>query len=1083
MKILKLRLQNLNSVYGSWEIDFTHPDYEEAGIFAIVGPTGSGKSTILDAISLALFGKTPRLGLISSSNNEIMSRHTAECLAEVEFETAKGVYSCTWSQAKAHKKVDGKLQDSSHEISDLVNKKILATKKRDVLDCVKEITGLDYEQFTRSILLPQGGFADFLQANSAERAPILEQITGTGIYTEISKKVHEVYTLKKSELERLQSILDNIQLLTDEEIKNYKETIKVSQNELAAVKKKRETNAEYIQWQQTVQNLKEELNTLHEDIENNKQAIEDFLPDRERLQQALKAAQVQKEVNDYLQGIERLKQSKKDLHQAEIKTKESHDTLNEKKHHEKVIENEFTQAKAAVERFEPIYKEVLLLDKDISIKNTELERLTAQMTALKETLKRDKADLSQCELNEKEYTKSLGDIESSFQQSAGDEFLVSSLSGIEQQLNQQNQLQQQRNKLIQRLEHEKSEQGVIAKKLTDNKRLQDQYNLDENKSLESLQQEKLKLSQLLSGQDEQSIKELLEITQKAKSFADRAADLEQQRNSLVAGEPCALCGSTEHPFVDSKKPPEPDELTQRIQQLNDKLAQIDEFKESVSKYEKDLELCERNKSENNIHAQNLKNEQLKLEKSISELIGEVEDLDNTIQSGITHVDDLLKPIGLSAQRFADVTALINDLNKRKNNWLELNKQKELINTQLFELKGQQDNLKTKIQSVQNQYQELTEHQQNVKKDFDNYVSQRKDIFTEGDIQVERQRLHDARSHAEHALETYRIELNDLKSENIRYSEALTHSQKSLEERQADLLKRTDIMNSALQENGFKDIESYQAVSMPTEKIARLKEIKIKLDNDFTVLQTKQKDRQERLTKEQSKELTKSPIEELLQQKAALIKSEDELTSSIAQAEGRLNYNEESKQQQQEQLDQIEVAENEKSHWGHMHTLIGSNDGKKFRNFAQGLTFEIMINHANKELKKISKRYLLIHDAKTPLQLDVVDADQGGEIRSTKNLSGGESFLVSLALALGLSKMASSNISIDSLFLDEGFGTLDEDALDMVVGALTSINQEGKIIGVISHVPSLKERITTQINLLPTSGGKSIIKGKGCRLMN
>jgi DNA repair protein SbcC/Rad50 len=160
-------------------------------------------------------------------------------------------------------------------------------------------------------------------------------------------------------------------------------------------------------------------------------------------------------------------------------------------------------------------------------------------------------------------------------------------------------------------------------------------------------------------------------------------------------------------------------------------------------------------------------------------------------------------------------------------------------------------------------------------------------------------------------------------------------------------------------------------------------------------------------------------------------------------------------------------------------VIGSADGKKFRNFAQGLTFEIMTGHANRQLKKMTDRYLLICDASQPLELNVIDNYQAGEIRSTKNLSGGESFIVSLALAFGLSQMSSRNVRIDSLFLDEGFGALDEDALETAIETLAELQQDGKLIGVISHVSALKERIGTQIEVIPEAGGRSRLVGPGC----
>src|SRR5690606_5072637 len=176
---------------------------------------------------------------------------------------------------------------------------------------------------------------------------------------------------------------------------------------------------------------------------------------------------------------------------------------------------------------------------------------------------------------------------------------------------------------------------------------------------------------------------------------------------------------------------------------------------------------------------------------------------------------------------------------------------------------------------------------------------------------------------------------------------------------------------------------------------------------------------------------------------------------------------------------LEAQARECRRWENLHELIGSADGKKYRNFAQGLTFDVMIGHANRQLQAMNDRYLLVRDREQPLELNVIDAWQAGERRSTRNLSGGESFLISLALALGLSAMASRNVRVDSLFLDEGFGTLDEDALDVALDTLGSLQQQGKLIGVISHISALKERISTQINVIPGPGGRNRISGPGC----
>ncbi|MDD1727484.1 MAG: hypothetical protein LUQ50_00265, partial [Methanospirillum sp.] len=135
---------------------------------------------------------------------------------------------------------------------------------------------------------------------------------------------------------------------------------------------------------------------------------------------------------------------------------------------------------------------------------------------------------------------------------------------------------------------------------------------------------------------------------------------------------------------------------------------------------------------------------------------------------------------------------------------------------------------------------------------------------------------------------------------------------------------------------------------------------------------------------------------------------------------------------------------------------------------------------NHHLQVMTDRYLLQPDPSLPLDLAVLDTWQAGDVRSTRNLSGGERFIISLALALGLAGMVSKHVRVDSLFLDEGFGTLDDESLDTALGALSGLQQQGKLIGIISHVPAIKERISTRILVEKRSHGRSVIVAPGCR---
>jgi len=286
-------------------------------------------------------------------------------------------------------------------------------------------------------------------------------------------------------------------------------------------------------------------------------------------------------------------------------------------------------------------------------------------------------------------------------------------------------------------------------------------------------------------------------------------------------------------------------------------------------------------------------------------------------------------------------------------------------------------------------------------------------------------------------------------------------------------------SAALTPAGFADEKSFLEARLPHEERESLFSRARELDNAGTELKAKQKDRETRLATETAKKLTDKTLEELEPQFKEVEESLKELRDDVAGLKHKLNENTAAKERIKEKQSATLAQKKECHRWEKLHGLIGSADGKKYREFAQGLTFELMVTHANRQLEKMTDRYLMIRDAKKPLELNVIDNYQAGEIRSTKNLSGGESFIVSLTLALGLSKMASRKVRVDSLFLDEGFGTLDEEALETALETLSGLQQDGKLIGIISHVSALKGRINTQINITPVSGGRSSLSGPGC----
>ncbi len=279
--------------------------------------------------------------------------------------------------------------------------------------------------------------------------------------------------------------------------------------------------------------------------------------------------------------------------------------------------------------------------------------------------------------------------------------------------------------------------------------------------------------------------------------------------------------------------------------------------------------------------------------------------------------------------------------------------------------------------------------------------------------------------------------------------------------------------------GFSDLESFKKASLIQEERACLEKRKNTLERRKEVLLAEKK-----VAEKRSSELNQIPKTEkylsVLEQEILQTTQElDNTKNRVLILKLQLEQNEKKKENAKVVQDRIISQRKETEVWKGLCALIGSADGKKFRDFAQKMTLEMMIAQANRQLVKMNDRYLLRQSQNFPLELDVVDNYQAGEERSVKNLSGGEGFIVSLSLALGLSQMSSSKVRVDSLFLDEGFGTLDERALEMALDTLSELHQEGKVIGLISHVNVLKERISTQIKVQPISGGRSRIEGPGC----
>ena len=222
MKIRKIKFKNINSLRGEHEVDFTENPLAESRLFAITGPTGSGKSTILDVIALALFNRVPRLGKVSKNfvaqSGALLTRNTDEAFASVEYQCGKGIYRSSWSISTTR---NNTLRDYEMELADVATGKNLDLKKSDVPGKNEDLIGLNYDQFVKSIMLAQGEFAQFLKVNKSERGELLEKITGTGIYRKLGQKAFEKkqHFAKSLEDLRKEELIHKDSLLSEDELK------------------------------------------------------------------------------------------------------------------------------------------------------------------------------------------------------------------------------------------------------------------------------------------------------------------------------------------------------------------------------------------------------------------------------------------------------------------------------------------------------------------------------------------------------------------------------------------------------------------------------------------------------------------------------------------------------------------------------------------------------------------------------------------------------------------------------------------------------------------------------------------------
>ncbi|MGL1933686.1 MAG: AAA family ATPase [Fibrobacterales bacterium] len=1077
MKIHALRFKNLNSLYGEWSIDFRNPEYLANGIFAITGPTGAGKSTILDAISLALYGRTPRLEAINKSGgNEILSRHTAECHAEVTFETQSGLYMVTWQQRRSRGKVDGKLQDYTHEVTDAATGVLLEDKKKQVSEFIKECTGLDFERFTRSMLLAQGDFAAFLKSTSSDRSEILEQITGTDIYKNISIEVHRRTSEEKQVLNEFEREIAHLDILSLEDEKVLRQCVVDAQQKCEGLKEEERGLIEQLQRVVEIERLQQKLvDTSVAQGENGKK-IEVFAEEKVRIDQAVRAQEVEGEYATLLskraQRVRAQEQQvffEQSLPALRDAAAESRARVEKGEGDKRLLHKLHTVERATI-------KEVTVLDGVVHEKKLLHKSRIADFTQIQSQLHSQNTKQKELQRELKRHKEALGRVQEYLNAHAVDVEIGSDLAVVESLQKQKELLEQRQDVRLQRVaaqtgaikESEKSLEA--AQKEVEYEREILRGLKDQKRYVE--EQQVIQLSGKSNDDYTQELNHLLDL----RNFQVKVADYEAERKLLHDGSPCPLCGAEEHPFAKGVTP-EVSATDAMIAVLREKISVLNQLQL------KSAQLIEREnssqltfqKAESSLERFRLllttqRETLIELQQSQEQIVGELVQLMTSVKTSVGRY-------GVEAE--GSLSDVVEALKKRKDFWEKAQVKEHQSHNEITRLSAEVKGGESLIEGLNRALKERDGLVEQAQADLEMVKEKRVTLYGEKECATEELRMTKELDVIEHELLGVRKSDDVAKQSLIEMTTKFESAIGLVGELLPIVGQLSERFHQLCEGLGFDDEAQFCLMRIVPDELKRLKSRDEALQLERVKL-VSEKEQYDALIENQKSRLPKGvDTKELPAAKENVSSDLTRLQNQVGEDSNTIALNEEKKASLESGAERIDLQKRECDRWKKLHFYIGSNDGKKYRDFAQGLTFDVMISHANNQLKHMTERYLLVRDNEKPLELNVIDAHQGSVERSTKNLSGGESFIVSLALALGLSKMASNRIRIDSLFLDEGFGTLDEESLDVALDALSNLQGEGKLIGVISHVSALKARIETQIKVVSGSGGKSRLEGPGC----
>lgn len=1195
MKILSIRLKNLASLSGEHFIDFESEPLASAGLVAIVGKTGAGKSTILDAMCLALFNKIPRLKdsdgklqdvdgseLLTNSPLTVLRRGTSHGFAELCFVAQdQKHYLARWELKRSREKVDGKLQSVQRYLKCLTDGTVVADKAKAVESAIYKITQLSFEQFTRAVLLAQSEVTAFLKARDNERGELLEYLTNSSIFGKVGQLAYEKTKLVASKRKDLENLLGHIELLAEEDAAELQMQFQHINQDYKKLEDEKSQLEKQQQWFERKQKLNNEIVVKQQLLNTQLQAQQGLIPERERLNRLEIFSEIRSSIFQKQQLIKteqqlapqtQKQQQLFDALQVQFDTEktrflQTETALTVQQNFENTHRGSLSEVRKCIQERDFIgveFKKIQTRLNDLESSKTpllnqqqQLEHHIQQITEKRNLLNQQLADSQQFSSLDKGLTAHVQQLTQFIQHYQSIENQLGNLSQAETKLIEQKtqlqdsihqfgtaeQLETQLEQTRQQREFKLSQLNQLAtlqQKLAQFFELKiESQQLNDRLKRCSEQFQQLEKTTILAEQDFQTAKQarlkLQEVLQQQRLL--HAENVEHLRAELIDGQPCVVCGSTTHPYhLDdsaiskvlfelqqqqeqqatlkeqqtfnlwqaaqqnlTKLSVEQQQLKTTLQNVTEKIAVIQQLcieqgqsaqiplnvtytqseikqqlEQLTQQYQFDIQQLEA-QSKQWIQS-------IKIQQQLSQSIQHTEHLlqnANNLHNQVQHIVSCLADREKNAwQQYSITTAqyILSQLNTRTQQLEQLELLSKQHDQYLQQLNTTQLNIANTAKHISETAHSLNEiklkGQQNT--ELANQLIQNMTGLTEvkpnewlTQYDHEYQKIQTLYQQQKQSFNQLRNQFEQEKSQLEQLNAQQQHNQNNLN------LVNQDIQQWLTQHPAFQpdDLELLAQITAVQEQQIRqqLQHAERMLNEANSALNTIQ----EQLTEHtlHQPEIDFEQLQQLILNNANTLKTQFEIRDQLKL---KLELHQQNVAKQKQFADQIQQVQQEEHRWGKISGLMGDATGKKFRDYAQQYNLDILLEHANQQLAMLSQRYTLKR-LDNSLSLAIIDHDMDGETRSVASLSGGESFLTALALSLAIANMASGSMKIESLFIDEGFGTLDTSSLHMVMNALDQLQNQGRKVVLISHIQEMHERIPVQIQVRPLGAGASTLE--------